>query len=403
MKRLGASLALVLAVSPLAACGELPASHDLKPVSARMAVAAQPVTVTGVPDDLTAVISKVYNQEDLTYVAGPYVRRALAGRLHATQPINATGATGTWKGTPIAVVTWGNDFTLAVKAAHWEVVGGRFPSLGLKRPVLGGVRRVLAIGGDARPGKDFHSQSAGTYVPRSHADSLHIIGFNGRGGAGVLGIPRDTYAKLTTGGPKQKINGAMKKGGPGAELRTVSRYTHVPLEGYFLTGFEGFKHMIDDNGGLNIFVSRRVQILPHPSRLDIPRGHDHLRGGSALNLARARKHVPGGDFGRSANQSWILLSAAFQARAKGPRALAGILTKASPYLWTNLNAGQVLTFLANLYTVQPLKVVHKVATGTAKKVWTVGEHGVMERRYVVFTSRKGRAMFTDIRDGALSR
>lgn len=358
------------------------------------------------PAGLATAVGKLYNQMDLTGSADPKVMSSLAGRKHAAAPVRGKGSVGTWKGTPIAVVEAGKDVTLAVKSSTWQVVGGWWPSLGLKDPVLGGVRHVLTIGGDARevgPLISFHEKAAGRKLTRSHADSLHIIGFDGHGGAGMLDIPRDTYAHLSTGGPKQKINGAMKVAGPEAELQTIHDFTGIPLEGYVLTGFQEFMQLIDLLGPLKIDLPRAVKVTPFPQQAswNLPKGPQVLNGAAALRLARARHWLPDGDFGRTRNQGLIMLSAAAQARAEGPLALPQILTKASPYLITNLRPRDLLTFVANLYAVHPLEVVNKVVKGPAKKVETVGEGGVMERRYVVMLGPTAREVFRDMLDGNL--
>ena len=134
-------------------------------------------------------------------------------------------------GTPVAVVTAGNDVTLAV-GPTWKVVGGWWPSLGVATPSLGkgGPRWVLGIGSDARPGED---------LSRTRADGLQVIGIDGHGGGGVMGIARDSWVPLATGG-KGKINSAMVFGGPQAQLSTVRSATGLPIEGYVVLGFTGF-------------------------------------------------------------------------------------------------------------------------------------------------------------------
>ena len=56
----------------------------------------------------------------------------------------------------------------------------------------------------------------------SRADSLHIVAFDGRGGGGVLGIPRDSYVPLASGG-SGKINSALTFGGPWGCSRLLPR------------------------------------------------------------------------------------------------------------------------------------------------------------------------------------
>ena len=206
------------------------------------------VSGRGLPADLTAAVRPLYAGGR---VAAPAtVAAALASRRTPKTAVALTGRTGTWKGTPIAVVTAGKDVTLAVKAPTWRVVGGWWPSLGVKGPQLGGNRRVLLIGSDART-------LQGQKVDRSRADSLHVVGVDGHGGGGILGFARDAYVPLSTGG-RDKINAAMVFGGPKAELQTVRNTTGLPIEGYLLTGFGGFRSIVNGAGGLPITLPKAV-------------------------------------------------------------------------------------------------------------------------------------------------
>jgi len=214
-------------------------------VTPTTAATPPPFTATGIPAELAAVVKRLYFGGSLP--ASPSAALVLRKRKPVTAPksVVVKGTVGSWKGVPIAVVTSGKDVTLAVKAPTWKVVGGWWPSVGVSTPSLDGApRRVLLIGSDARSGQA---------VQGSRADSLHIVAFDGRGGGGILGIPRDSYVPLSTGG-KGKINSAMVFGGAKAQQQTVASLTGVPLDGYMATGFSGFKLLIHGIGGLSINI-----------------------------------------------------------------------------------------------------------------------------------------------------
>ena len=344
--------------------------------SARPAPAAK-----GLPADLAATVRPLYAGGRVAATAS--VAAALGSRHRPTTPVPLTGSTGSWKGTPIAVVTSGKDVTLVVKAPTWRVVGGWWPSLGVAAR-LGGDRRVLLIGSDARTLK-------GDKVDRSRADSLHVVGVDGHGGGGVLGFARDAYVPLSTGG-HDKINAAMVFGGPKAELQTVRNTTHLPIEGYLLTGFGGFRRLVDGAGGLPITLPKAVH--DKASKADLRAGRQTLDGKQALAYSRARKSVAGGDFGRSANQGLVVLAAAAMARLAGPAALPPILTRAAPSLQTDLSAEQVLTFAASLYVTDPRRVGNRVAKG--------GFDTTSGGASIVRLDGQARRYFADLRDGNLS-
>ena len=341
-----------------------------------------PFTATGVPAALADVIRPMYFGG--TVPSSPSAAKVLLKRkpVNAAGPVVVSGAVGSWKGVPIAVVTSGQDVTLAVAAPKWKVVGGCWPSIGLSAPSLGGAHRVLVVGSDARPGQA---------VDRSRGDSLHIVGFDGHGGGGVLGIPRDSYVPLATGG-RGKINSALTFGGAGALQRTVVSLTGVPLEGYLITGFDGFQRLIDGIGGLP--VKAPVAVKDTMSGADVRAGANKLNGGQALAYGRARHAVAGGDFGRSANQGLMIMAAAGFAKLAGPAKLPGILAMAAPRIGTNLSAEQVLTFAAGAYVTDPNKVHNRVAIG--------GFGMTSDGQSIVLLDANARRMFADIRDGNLS-
>lgn len=385
---MGISTVLVGALA-LSGCSEAPKKVVAAPTTATVApttkaVPAPPAFVAkGMPAALSAVIKPLYLGG--TFRSSPSAGLVLAKRkvAKAKGPVVVRTAVSSWKGVRIAVVTMGKDVTLAVAAPKWKVVGGWWPSMGVVRPSLGSTpRRVLLVGSDARPGQG---------IDHARADSLHIVGLDGRGAGGVLGIARDAYVPLSTGG-SGKINSGMVSGGPKALQRTVVSATGVPLEGYMITGFLGFKELINGIGGLR--VSAPVAVKDSGSSANIRVGMNQLSGVQALSYARARYGVAGGDFGRSANQGLLITTVARFVRSAGPARLPGFLYHAAPMIGTNLSAEQVLTFAAGAYVTQPNKVPNRVAAGSFG--WT------SDRQSIVLFDAKARRMFADIRNGNLS-
>jgi LCP family protein required for cell wall assembly len=341
-----------------------------------------PFRASGVPAGLSEVIRPLYFGG--TVRSSPAVANALSKRrpYSAAGPVVVKGASATWKGVPIAVVSKGKDVTLAVKAPTWKVVGGWWPSVGVSSPSLGSrSRRVLVVGSDARPRQPMNA---------SRADSLHIVGFDGHGGGGILGIARDSYVNLVGGG-RGKINSALALGGPTGLQRTVVSATGVPVEGYLITGFLGFKRLIDGIGGLRLVAP--VAVKDAGSSANVRAGLNKLSGVQALSYGRARHGVAGGDFGRSANQGLLMLAVAGFARTAGPAKLPSFLSRAAPNIGTNLSAEQVLTFAAGVYVTQPRKVRNRVAAGS------FGMTG--DGQSIVLFDAKARRLFADIRNGNL--
>ncbi|MEO7129759.1 MAG: LCP family protein [Dermatophilaceae bacterium] len=351
------------------------------------ATAGSPTTGTttpgfpGAPGPLAALVTKIYSGDDLGQSATPRAAAALTGRTPATSPVSGRAEVGDWRGTPVAVVTSGDDVTLAV-GPDWKVVGGWWPSLGVPTPSLGGGPRwVLAIGSDARRGES---------LTRSRADVLQVIGLDGSGGGGVMGLARDLWVPLSTGG-KGKINSAMVFGGPEAQLRTVRDTTGLPIEGYVVIGFSGFTKLVDEQGGIPIVIPKTLN-ASH-AKLVIRAGPQVLSGKEALAYARERKTLPDGDFGRSRHQGEVILAAAVKAKLAGPIAIPAALTSFSAVGSSNLTAEQILTYTAGLHRLNPLKAGRGVAKGAS---------GWAGQASIVVLGEQARSLFTDFKDGNLS-
>src|SRR6478735_2021048 len=316
------------------------------------------VVVRGADARLAALVQKVY-----------------AGKSGVT----ARATMGTWKSEKVAVVTAGDDVTLAV-GPNWKVVGGWWPSLG-KAPDLGkGPRFLLVVGSDARPDEPLKG---------SRGDTLQVVGIDGKGGGGAMGIPRDTWAPLPGGG-SGKINAAYAYGGGSGQVAGVRRVTGLPVEGYVATGFKGFKAIVDQSGGLQMEIAKKIVFL---HRLTIPAGKQSLSGKEALAYARERKSLANGDFGRSAHQGEMLLAAAVAARLSGVGVIPKEVSVVSRNVSTDLSAADALTFVASFYRLDPRKVGHEVAVGS------IGTSS--DGQSIVKVNASARSVFARFRDGRL--
>ena len=161
-------------------------------------------------------------------------------RLVATLASLAAGVAGlgvaTLQATPAASVP-----LLQIGKAHAEFA----PSLQGNKPIF-----ILVLGSDSRPG---------TPLEQGLCDSIHILGINPEAKrATLVGIPRDSYVPLATGGTN-KINVALAQGGAKGMIATVEDLTGVTFDYYVLTGFDGIKRIFDALGGLKIDVPYSFQ------------------------------------------------------------------------------------------------------------------------------------------------
>ncbi|GAA2014653.1 LCP family protein [Brevibacterium samyangense] len=400
-RRAFAPTASVLALALVAGCsGGADDTGTPEPVFAETTTVAElPTVTTGFEDaDLGALVEGWYRGEDVAH--GDAVADAAEARTTRAGSITVDGATGTWNGTQIAVLTTGEDVTLAVGPAapetagdgeddgedsedttvpaEWTVVGGWWPGLGLDEPALGeGARHLLFVGADAR-------EKEGESITNTRADAIQMVGVDGEGGAAVVGIPRDLWVPLESG-REAKLNAALVFDGPEGQQQAVTNATGIEFDGYVLTGFEGFKAIVEDAGGLPVDSPKTVK--------EVSEGESTLDPDTALMYVRERKTLSGGDFDRSFHQGIALLGFAGAALGKGPTGLVDSLSLVDPHVETNVSAEDMLTFAAWTYRVDLAQVGHDVpdapyGTSSDGQSILVNDDGV-------------KAVFEDFSDGNL--
>jgi LCP family protein required for cell wall assembly len=278
-------------------------------------------------------------------------------------------------GALVGVVHIEDDVLFAVDEGEgWDVVGfaptGATPWLG-DEPLF-----LLVLGSDARPGQNQQTL---------RADSIHILALSPTGNAGtIVGFPRDSYiskeiivaANETVGLARRpsagKFTHIMASRGPEIMLAVARELTGLPIAGYFVTGFRGFEGLIDDFGGLTITLPSRIR-----TGNDFPNyvvGEQWLTGIRALILARTRKTIPGGDFGRSANQGLVILAAMTQAQIIGIDALPDFLNILLEHTWTDLSTSDLVRFGAAGLLMDPAGLDNIVLPG---RIGSVGGASVV--------------------------
>ena len=241
---------------------------------------------------------------------------------------------------------------------------------------------VLAIGSDARPGGDMR---------KSNGDSIHLIGVDPQTGTGtVVGFPRDSWVKIPGHGTG-KINSALAMGGPKLMAETVRQLTGLPVDFYVLTAFEGFQKIVDELGGVNVQVDRKMNDKFSGARFDP--GWHNMNGGQALAYSRNRHDVPNGDFTRSLHQGNVMMSGLAKLRAEvgdddGLHRWIGVLLRHADL---DSPPTSLLPLAALARRLDPAKVTNIVAPG---RVGTAGAASV------VYLTDEARKLFLDLRPDA---
>jgi LCP family protein required for cell wall assembly len=242
---------------------------------------------------------------------------------------------------------------------------------------------ILAAGSDARPGED---------LLKTRADSIHLLCINPATGQGtLLGFPRDSWVEIPGHG-RGKINNALALGGPDLLSATVRRLTGLPVDYYVITGFRGLMSMVDELGGVDVLVDRRMNDRGSGARFQ--RGWHHMNGGQALAFSRNRTDVAQGDLSRSEHQGLLMLSALAKMRAEvaddgGVARWIGVMLK-------HVKLNMPVTKLPNLGAL-----ARRLDPARIKNVVAPGRLGFTARQSVVFLTTEAAKLFEDLRPDAV--
>ena len=139
--------------------------------------------------------------------------------------------------------------------------------------------------------------------------------------AHLLSIPRDTRADVPGKGV-HKINAAHEFGGPALVEQTIASNFGIPSDQYISIDFVGFEKAIDEMGGVDLAVDRKMDYDDNWGHLHIhlKPGQQHLSGNQAMGFVRFR-HADS-DFVRVQRQQTLL--AALKEKLRSPMILGDL-------------------------------------------------------------------------------
>lgn len=171
-------------------------------------------------------------------------------------------------------------------------------------------RNVLVLGADIRAGLTPEEQErfgGPEDVEGRRSDTIILMHVDPRREQAVIvHFPRDLRVRIPGHG-RERINMAFELGGPDLAVRTVRRFTGLPIHNYVQVDLAGFQDVVDTLGGVRICVDRPM--FDELAGLAIPSAGCHsLDGDEALAFVRAR-NVEGDlipDFSRIARQQQFM-------------------------------------------------------------------------------------------------
>jgi LCP family protein required for cell wall assembly len=181
-------------------------------------------------------------------------------------------------------------------------------------PSLDGATNILLVGNDARPG-----------LEGIRPDTIVVLRIEPDGSLRLLSIPRDLIDPRTG----QRISAALGSApdvasGRQALLDAIDGVTGIPIDHYVELDGEGLVDLVDELGGLRLFVDETM--VDRRSGLNLLQlGCTTVDGETALALVRARnvEHGAGspdpwGDLGRMARGQVVITAAVAQLAGLDP-------------------------------------------------------------------------------------
>ena len=220
-------------------------------------------------------------------------------------------------------------------------------------PADRGLFTALIIGSDVREGDP----------KRGRADSIHLLVVNAKTGKGTLvGIPRDSYVPIPGVGT-DKITASLFFGGPKSTVAAVKAMSGIHIQYYALIEFSRFRKLVDTLGGVEVKVPYAMN--DSASGAVFKPGPVKMNGVQALAFSRARKTIPGGDFGRSKNQGTLLLAALekFRHDVKSPLSLAKYLRAFDALVESDVEVKELMELALVGRTLDPQKIDNVVVGG----------------------------------------
>jgi LCP family protein required for cell wall assembly len=180
---------------------------------------------------------------------------------------------------------------------HFRVKGNEQKIGGLSKGVAAEPMNVLVLGSDSRDDLSEEQRKSFGTIGGRRADTIILLHLDEKREKAILvHFPRDLRV-TDPNGKVSKIN-AIYGQGPEALVRTVSRFSGLPINHYIEVDFNGFNRITEALGGVDVYFEKPLQ--DPDSGLNVPKGCVTIEGDQALAFVRARKIDD--DFGRIGRQ-----------------------------------------------------------------------------------------------------
>lgn len=215
---------------------------------------------------------------------------------------------------------------------------------------------ILLIGADQRPEEKAYNTDS-LILASVDPDTKQVS---------LLSIPRDTRVQLPGHG-YVKINSVAAVENLDTLQATVSSLLGVPLQGYVLTNFSGFKDIIDTVGGITVDVEKDMYYETGDKTdgyINLKKGVQRLNGSKALQYARFR-HDALADISRTARQQVVLKAVAKEMfKLSTIPKLPALVPQVMKTVQTNLSSLEILRLVRVAVGFDSQKVISQTLPGS---------------------------------------
>jgi LCP family protein required for cell wall assembly len=250
----------------------------------------------------------------------------------------------------------------------------------------------------------------------TRTDTMFVLTIDTRANkAGILGIPRDLWVEIPaqagSGFYEDRINTAYvagetlgySGGGPALAKTVVERNLGIAIDHYVIIDFEGFIKVIDDLGGVDIYVEEEIND-PFYSRTELPGdyyplffpvGLQHMDGETALDYSRTR--FGSSDLDRIHRQQQVIFAAIDKGFERGlvdVNRLVDLWGRYKDAIVTDINDLQAPGFATLAVQIEPSEIV-ALSLGKATVPWVTPEGAAVLLADKELVQELVDALFTD--------
>lgn len=214
---------------------------------------------------------------------------------------------------------------------------------------------ILLLGSDSR------SDSI-----KGRSDSIMVVRIDPKNkSVKMVSFPRDARVRISGRG-FNKINAAFAYGGPELAVKTIEDYANIKIDGYVAANFRGFIGAVNNLEGVQITLDKKIHDRQAGPFLNA--GPQRLNGLEALAMARSRKAVQNGDFGRAANQQKIVKAFIEQEQKKSTREMLSKTVRVLPNFKTNVSLLKLISLGLAVRDIQGSDIEGVVLSGSTKTI-----------------------------------